>query len=133
MSYIRLTGALAAALIGLTHPVMAAGFNEEQDWQFGSTTRTFQNQILMEQLRQQKIGGQFNAPLTNLQVENNSVTQNSTTVGNLNQVTVTGSSGVTVTSGQTNKNSTQNAQSGIGAAQGSDLNGTLVLKPVSGQ
>lgn len=122
-----LAGAAAiTALMTVSAPSSAAGLGADGDWNFGSASASImQNQVSMEQLRQQKLGGQFNQPVTNLQVD----TQSSTAIGNLNQITATNSPGATVTSGQTNQHSPQSS----GITTTGDLNGTLKVQPLNGQ
>jgi hypothetical protein len=90
----------------------------------------------MEQMRQQKDGGQYNqapAPVTNLQVE--TFSQTSQSIGNLNQVTISNSSNVSVGATQSNSHSTLTSQAstGGGTAMGTDLNGTLTIRPLTAQ
>lgn len=133
-----LTGAaIVIALAAASGSSRAAGLFENGDWNFSSAnTAATQNSLLMEEMRQQKNGGQYNQappPVTNLRVE--TFSQTSQSIGNLNQVTVSNSSNVSVGSTQSNSHSTQSSQAstGGGTIQGADLNGTLTIRPMAGQ
>lgn len=131
-----LTGAAIIALTIASGSARAAGLFENGDWNFGSANvAATQNALAMEQMRQQKDGGQYNqtTPVTNLQVE--TFSQTSQSIGNLNQVTINNSSNVSVGSSQSNSHSTQTSQAstGGGTTMGTDLNGTLTIRPLNGQ